>query len=53
MSGEVAGVVEVEVGAEVDQLAHECRALGDEHPHGRFVAQSGARHQGVGEVLIG
>ena len=48
-----AGVVDVEDGAEGDQLVDPVGALVDEHPHGVDVAQAVAGGEGVGEVEVG
>ena len=47
-----AGGVAVELGAAGDQLGDLARALADQHPDGGLVAEPGAGHQGVLDVLL-
>ena len=49
---ELALVVEVELGAEGDELADPLRPLVDESRDGRDVAHAAARHEGVVQVLL-
>ena len=50
---ELTGVVPVEPGAELDQVAHPVGSLVDQDPHRVSVAQPAARGEGVGEVQVG